>query len=69
MTPEPALFSRAAKAREYADQVVGPYRPGLRTFVLPRPDGRYAVWVETGPGIGGFATWPPKPAKRKRTMR
>ncbi len=69
MTSEPALFARAVKARAYADEVVGPYRPGLRTFVLPKPDGRFAVWVETGPGIGGFATWPDKKRKPKRSKQ
>lgn len=65
---EPATFHSVVKAREYADKIVGPYRPGLRTFIVPRGEG-YAVLVETGPGLGGFATWPAGKTKRSRQTR
>lgn len=66
---DPAEFRSAVKARQYADEVVGPYRPGLRTFVFPAPGGAYRVWVETAPFCGGFATWPDKKRKPKRSKQ
>lgn len=70
MPSEPAVFRSAVKAREFADNVVGPYRAGLRTFVLPTKDGGYKILVETAPGLGGFATWPSgRTKKSKQTSR